>query len=466
MTFWRLRVKRHHYVSDVDGTRQPYRVYVPKGYRRRRKACPLVVLLHGFGGDETGFIGDELTALADARGVMLLVVRGRGNTFYDGVGERDVFAALRRTRQRYNVDEARIYLMGVSMGGAGAWRLGVRHPDVFAAIVPICGWSDRRLWYPRWFSPSDAPRELPDWRRPLLARADALSHAARLVHTPVFILHGARDDVVTVEHSRRMFHKLRRLGGDVVYREYTRSGHQGFDSRWRAVFDWFEGKRKRSRMGGNYLGTASPAGVKLLDADAPRPALPAFPLRPIGDAFARPFRIVAGAAPADQHAAARFAATWEQWMLPRDDNGRPKGQCPVLDHRAVTPGQIANFNLILFGRPETHAVLARIAGDLPLHVGGDAALILRHVNPLNPARDVVVWTDHLPLCPKELEALPWMMPQYVAFDPHLPCRRTSHPDWAAFDTRLAEEAIAQKDVPLESQPMRHLPDCFLDAGYL
>ncbi len=104
--------------------------------------------------------------------------------------------------------------------------------------------------------------------------------------------------------------------------------------------------------------------------------------------------------------------------------------------------------------------------DLPLHVGGDAALILRHANPLNPARDVVVWTDHLPLCPKELEALPWTLPQYVAFDPRLPCRRTSHPDWSAFDARLAEEGIAADDVPIENQPLRYLPDCFLGAGYL
>ena len=124
----------------------------------------------------------------------------------------------------------------------GAWRLGVRHPDVFAALVPICGWSDRRLWYPRWFGPEDAPGELPDWRQPLLARADALSHARRLVHTPVFIMHGARDDVVSVKHSRRMYHKLRKLGGDVVYREYMRSDHKKFASRWSAVMSAWAGK--------------------------------------------------------------------------------------------------------------------------------------------------------------------------------------------------------------------------------
>jgi predicted esterase len=465
MSLWRLRVKRHHYISDVDGSREPYRVYVPKGYGRR-KACPLLVLLHGAGGDERGFIGDELTALADAHGYILLVVRGRRLTFYDGVGERDVFDAMRRVRKRYKVDDERIYLMGVSMGGCGAWRLGVRHPDLFAALVPICGWSDWRLWYRKWFSPIDAPRELPDWQRPLLLRADALSHARRLVHTPAFIMHGARDDVVNVEHSRRMFRKLRRLGADVVYREYSRAGHEGFASRWRSVFEWLDGKRKRSRIDGRYVGPPSPAGVKRLNTDAARPALPAFSLLPIGDAFARPFRIVAGGSAADRHAAARFAATWEGWMLPRDDDGRPKGRCVVLDHRRVTAKQIADFNLILFGRPETHAVLARIADRLPLHLGGDAALILRHTNPLNPARDVVVWTDHLPLCPKQLEALPWMMPQYVAFDPRMLCRRTSHPEWSAFDARLAEEGARQEDVPIEEQPMRYLPDCFLDAGYL
>ena len=41
--------------------------------------------------------------------------------------------------KNYDVDEDRIYLTGLSMGGSGSWRLAADHPDRFAAVVPICG---------------------------------------------------------------------------------------------------------------------------------------------------------------------------------------------------------------------------------------------------------------------------------------------------------------------------------------
>ena len=71
----------------------------------------------------------------------------------------------------------------------------------------------------------------------------------------------------------------------------------------------------------------------------------------------------------------------------------------------------------------------------------------------------------MPMRPKDLEALPWIMPEYVVFDPAKPCRRTTHPAWAAFDRRLAEEGICEHEVPEGERPPVYLPDCFLDAGF-
>jgi len=261
---WKLRVKRLRYRSEIDGSWQPYRVYLPAGYRRRG-ACPLVIILHGFGGDEKGGVNETVARLADERGYVLLCPRGRGNVFYDGAGDNDFFRTFEAVKRRFRIDEDRVYLIGSSMGGTGVWRLATRYPHLFAAAVPICGWSDWRLWYAKWYARDDRAgerRTVPEWRLPLLERASPLGTAENLLNLPVCILHGARDGTVDVRHSRRMFRALRRLGADVTYKEYGRSRHRGFLGKWRMVFDWFEGRRLRSWIRGGPVGPASPAGVK------------------------------------------------------------------------------------------------------------------------------------------------------------------------------------------------------------
>src|ERR1041384_1937141 len=49
-------------------------------------------------------------------------------------------AALNRTLDEFHADRDRVYLTGLSMGGHGAWYLAYRHPELFAAVAPICGW--------------------------------------------------------------------------------------------------------------------------------------------------------------------------------------------------------------------------------------------------------------------------------------------------------------------------------------
>ncbi|HAN87448.1 MAG TPA: hypothetical protein DCQ13_07360 [Firmicutes bacterium] len=52
----------------------------------------------------------------------------------------DLYELLKEIKSGYDIDEDRVYLTGLSMGGHGTWVFAVQHPDEFAAIVPICGW--------------------------------------------------------------------------------------------------------------------------------------------------------------------------------------------------------------------------------------------------------------------------------------------------------------------------------------
>jgi pimeloyl-ACP methyl ester carboxylesterase len=72
---------------------------------------------------------------------------GRGpGTVFQGYGEIDVFEAIEAAKTRYPIDDDRISLFGFSMGGAGVWYLGSHRPDKFAAVAPLGGYNDYRLW--------------------------------------------------------------------------------------------------------------------------------------------------------------------------------------------------------------------------------------------------------------------------------------------------------------------------------
>ncbi len=189
------------YRADWDGTLQPYALYVPRGYDGHNKkiSWPLIVALHGALSDHKHnlrrvFGLDNRPGETDAEAsrnqlplpdVPAFVVSplGRGELMgYDGLGYDDVMRVIADVRRAYPIDRERITLTGLSMGGGGTWAIGLRHPELFAALAPVCGVADFR----RMVKPADAA--LYD-----LARLDALSPAAlaeNAAHQQVFIFHG------------------------------------------------------------------------------------------------------------------------------------------------------------------------------------------------------------------------------------------------------------------------------------
>src|SRR5690349_25098753 len=61
------------------------------------------------------------------------------STRWSGRANELAFQALEAVARQYHGDRRRLYLTGVSMGGAGCWRLAAAHPDRFAAVLPVCG---------------------------------------------------------------------------------------------------------------------------------------------------------------------------------------------------------------------------------------------------------------------------------------------------------------------------------------
>ena len=228
------------YRADWDGTLQPYALYVPRGYdpkRESKRTWPLIVALHGAFSDHKHnlrrvFGLDNRPGETDAEAsrnrlplpdVPAFVVSplGRGELMgYDGLGGDDVMHAIADVRRAYPIDPDRITLTGLSMGGGAAWAIGLRHPELFAALGVVCGITDfRRMIHP------------PDTALYDLDRLDAISPlalAANAAHQQVFIFHGDQDPTVSVEDSRRMvarYKVLGWLGKNVHYTEYPGVGH-------------------------------------------------------------------------------------------------------------------------------------------------------------------------------------------------------------------------------------------------
>jgi phospholipase/carboxylesterase len=178
------------------GVERPPLLQVPPGLVAG-SAAPLVVALHGAGGDAEaglGILGD----LADQRGLLVLAPASRGSTWdaVTGSGDRDAAVldqALARVFSTVPVDPGRVAVAGFSDGASYALGLGLANGDLFGRVVA--------------FSPG------------------FVAGTARAGRPAVFVSHGDADDVLPVDRtSRRIVRALRDDGYDVTYREFP-GGH-------------------------------------------------------------------------------------------------------------------------------------------------------------------------------------------------------------------------------------------------
>lgn len=139
-------------------------------------------------------------------------------------GRSDVVEALADARERYANDPIRTYLTGHSMGGHGAWHLGVTWPDQFAAIGPVSGWISFAS-YGGGMPSMETPSEI----EALLLRgysvSDTLKLLTNLSNTGIYVLHGADDQTVPVAQARFMRTRLAAFHPNFAYYEAPGADH-------------------------------------------------------------------------------------------------------------------------------------------------------------------------------------------------------------------------------------------------
>jgi poly(3-hydroxybutyrate) depolymerase len=378
------------YRADWDGTLQPYALYVPPDYDPARP-WPLVVALHGaysnplhnlrrvFGLDNRPGETDEEAGrnLLPLPHVPALVVSpfGRGELMgYDGLGEDDVMRVIADVRRAYNIDPERMTLTGLSMGGGGTWAIGLRHPELFAAIAPVCGVTD----FVRMVPPAEAP--FYDF-----ARLEALSPPAiaqNAAHMQVMIFHGTDDPTVPVGDSRKMVARYRALGWlgkNVSYTEYPGVKHE-------AWIPAYKGAALLRKLAGLRRDPAAPRAPL-----SPAPSGQAIPGY-CGKSVPRqhPHIYVYGThGPADAVAAARALA-----QALADWGPMVAAKFTVKADRDVTPADRVRFNLVLVGAAPLNALAPAVPGaPSPL---GDRAFRAQVVDPSAPSKFALVFGASTP----------------------------------------------------------------------
>lgn len=135
-----------------------------------------------------------------------------------------LLALLDEVAAKHKVDAKRVYLTGLSLGGFGAWTLGLAHPERFAAVAPICGGSERMQVV-------------------VAAHGFAGSiNIEQLRKLPVWVFHGAKDPIVPIEESKRMVEALKYAKcEEVLFTIYPEAYHDAWTETYNSpiLYQWF-----------------------------------------------------------------------------------------------------------------------------------------------------------------------------------------------------------------------------------
>jgi predicted peptidase len=199
-----------HEVRLPSGETARFQVWLPPGFTDDYY-WPAILFLHGRG--ESGTDNEQQTrvglgpALRARPGSWTAVVVFPQKPAADDLwSARDdlAMAVLAQARALYPIDVNRIYLTGLSQGGEGTWAIAAAHPKTFAALVPVCGWSER---------PAEAARAIGG--------------------TPVWLFHGRKDEVVPPEAAQKIAAALQREGHPPRITLYGDTGHDSWDRAYR-----------------------------------------------------------------------------------------------------------------------------------------------------------------------------------------------------------------------------------------
>jgi predicted peptidase len=193
-----------------------YMLILPAAYSKTSSQWPLILFLHGASGrgenlDLVKSYGPPLIAeeQPDFPFVVLAPQCPEGQYW---TNNREILAALLDDIfKQHRIDQERVYLTGMSMGGNGTWDLASQHPEYFAAIAPLA-----------------ASPKLPDiWLKPFTS-------------LPIWAFHGEQDPICPLQDDEAMIRALRARGATPRFTVLPDKGHYiSAVYKDRNLYEWF-----------------------------------------------------------------------------------------------------------------------------------------------------------------------------------------------------------------------------------
>lgn len=215
----------------AEGSPDPWLLHVPEGISSQERRWPLVIVLHGLNGTPRSVMRAFLDGAGDAAQLpgFVLAPHAYGNSFYRGVGEQAVMAAVDWALAALPIDPQRVSVTGVSMGGTGAAHLALRYPQRFAATAPLCG-------YHSWFIRRDTSgRSLASWEAAAMAHWSPASWAAAGRDQPLYLAQGTQDH--PLDNGKVLLEAYAKEGYPFTA-EWPDIGHNVQDVVWRGRRQW------------------------------------------------------------------------------------------------------------------------------------------------------------------------------------------------------------------------------------
>lgn len=227
------KFEARQFISESGDTLN-YRIYIPEE-ADSTGTYPLVLFLHGAGergSDNTAqltwgvwrFVQDSVQQRHPS---IVVAPQAPKEQYWGRIDWREnldltsepskplhlAYQLVNSLQEQYRIDSDRLYITGLSMGGFGTWEMLIRHPDMFAAGVPVCGGGD-------------------------------VTKAHTLADIPIWAFHGAVDDVVPPRLSRDMIRGIQYAGGHPGYTEYPDVNHGSWIPAYREpkLVDWMFSK--------------------------------------------------------------------------------------------------------------------------------------------------------------------------------------------------------------------------------
>lgn len=191
-----------------------YAVRYPKNFSQDKKH-PVIMCLHGAGsrGNDAAGLKENyfFTATENKEKfpfICIMPLCPEDKTWFDFLGE--LKALTQEIISLSYVRDEKIFLMGASMGGYGAWQLAMSLPQCFAAVAPVCGGG--MYW-----------------------------NAKVLQNIPVWAFHGKDDTIVLCEESIKMVNFINRFGGKARITLYDETGHDSWRKAYAddELYKWF-----------------------------------------------------------------------------------------------------------------------------------------------------------------------------------------------------------------------------------